>query len=210
MKPIKSILVLALVLVPGVAAAQGYYGRGGGGYYAQPNPIPGGFHDRTGRLMFGFGLGLGYMNDNGDRVTCNGCDATPLTGEGNFHVGGMLSPRFALMLEIQGNIQQIAYNSVQDATLSQTLVMGAGQFWLTPQLWIKGGIGVAHLDVNDNLNGVYYPQADGLALLGGVGFELLSARFFAVDLQGRLSEGSYHGTGDHVTTGSIGVGINWY
>ena len=27
----------------------------------------------------------------------------------------------------------------------RTTLMIAGQFWLTPQLWIKGGIGFAHL-----------------------------------------------------------------
>ena len=36
MKPTKSLFVLALLLVPGLAAAQGYYGGGGPGYCSQP------------------------------------------------------------------------------------------------------------------------------------------------------------------------------
>ena len=46
--------------------------------------------------------------------------------------------------------------------------------------------------------------------MGAVGFELLSARNFAVDLQGRLIQGSYNGLDDSVTSGTVGVGINWY
>ena len=46
--------------------------------------------------------------------------------------------------------------------------------------------------------------------MGGAGFELLSARFFAVDLQARIIEGSYHGLDDNITSGTIGLGLNWY
>jgi hypothetical protein len=174
--------------------------------------VPGGFHNRTGRLAWGVSLGLGYMNDNGDRVTCSGCDAQPLTGEFDFHIGGMLSPRFAVLFELQGNGQQVALDPNNDATLVQVLAMGAVQYWLTPQLWIKGGIGVAHLELNDNVSGITYsPPSDGLGIMGGLGYELMSARNFAIDLQGRLTEGSYSGTtGDHITSGTIGLGVNWY
>ena len=209
MKPINRLLVLAVLLAPGLVSAQGYYGGPGGG---TAPPIPGGFHNRGGRLTYGGSLGLGYMNDNGNQVSCNGCSQQPITVEGDIHIGGMLSPRFALLFEAQVNVQQVSYTGFNDVTLNQDLAMIAGQYWITPQFWIKGGIGAAHVQLIDNAFGasVYDPQADGLALMGGAGFELLSARFFAVDLQGRLAEGSYHGTGDHVTSGTIGVGINWY
>jgi hypothetical protein len=209
MKPIKTLLVLALVAAPALASAQGYYG--GGPSYGPP-PLPGGFHNRQGRLAIGGSLGLGYMNDNGGAITCSGCDVNPVTGEGDFHIGGFIGPRIALMLELQVNVQQIAFDANTDLTLEQGLIMGAAQYWLTPQLWVKGGLGVAHLDVNDNVNGTYSPAASGLALMGGIGFELLSARNFAVDLQGRLSEGAYsnNGNSENITSGTIGVGINWY
>jgi hypothetical protein len=206
MKPTKCLLVLAILLAPGLVAAQGYYAGPG-------QPVPGGFHNRAGRLAWGFSFGLGYMNDNGNRVTCSGCDAQPITGEADFHIGGMLGPRLALLFELQANVQQVALDPNNDATLAQTLVMGAVQYWLTPQLWLKGGIGIAHLDLNDNVNGITYsPPSDGLGLMGGIGFELMSARNFALDLQGRLTEGTYSsgGSSDHITSGTIGVGLNWY
>jgi hypothetical protein len=204
MKPIKSILVLALLVAPGLASAQGYYGGGG------PAPIPGGFHNRMGRLAYGFSFGLGGMHDDGGSITCDNCDYNPIALEGSFHIGGMVSPRFALLGEFQGNVQTLHADLYGDTELVQTALMIAGQFWITPQLWVKGGLGIAYLDVQDNFSGTYSPQDTGLALLGAVGFELLSARFFSVDLQGRLIEGNYHGIDDHVTSGTIGVGLNWY
>jgi len=46
--------------------------------------------------------------------------------------------------------------------------------------------------------------------MGAIGFELMSARYFAVDLQGRIIEGTYNSGNDHVTAANIGVGFNWY
>jgi hypothetical protein len=214
MKPIKLIVVLALIVVPGLASAQGYYG-GGPGY--GPPPLPGGFHDRQGRLAIGGSLGLGYMNANSQAVTCQGCSSTPVTGEGDIHIGGFIGPRLALLFEGQVNVQQVALDPANDATLSQTLLLGAVQYWITPQLWIKGGIGLAYLNYNDNVAGTSTQSDGGLGLMGGLGYELLSARNFALDLQGRLTEGSYSTTDaagnsqrDNITSGTIGVGLNWY
>jgi hypothetical protein len=86
----------------------------------------------------------------------------------------------------------------------------AGQYWLTPQLWIKAGVGFGHIDVQDNYSGTYQPVSDGAAVMGAVGFELLSAQTFALDLQARVIEGSYDGINDHVTSGTVGLGFSWY
>ena len=92
--------------------------------------------------------------------------------------------------------------------MSQNSLMIAGQYWLTPQLWIKGGIGLAHLQADDDY--FTYDVGSGGAIMGALGFELMSARNFAVDLQGRIIQGSYNGLDDSVTSGTIGVGLNWY
>jgi hypothetical protein len=207
MKPIKSLLVLALVCAPVVASAQGYYGPGGG----PGGPVPGGFHNRMGRLTYGGAIGFGGMHDGGSTITtCTNCDVKPLAFEADGHIGGMLSPRFGLMLEVQVNAQTVqrAAFANEDTILSQGAVMIAGQYWLLPMLWVKGGVGIASLQV-DNA----YVTGDfgtGGAFLGAVGVELLSARNFALELQGRLIEGTYHSLNDNVTSGTIGIGINWY
>jgi hypothetical protein len=207
MKPIKSLLILAIVCAPVLASAQGYYGRRGGGY---GEPVPGGFHHREGRLIWGGSLGFGFMHDGGSAVTsCANCDVKPLAGEGDIHIGGMLSNRFALMFEGQVNIQTVhADFNNGDSTVSQAAAMLAAQYWLLPQLWIKGGIGLANLQVDQQF--FVDDFGTGSALMAGIGVELFSARNFSLDLQGRIIEGSYNSLNDNVTSGTIGLGISWY
>lgn len=216
MKPIKTLLVLAamlapLSLAPAVAEAQP------GGYYAQPptNQLPGGFHNRQGRMMFGGSLGLGGMSDRGGDIECINCDYGTVAGMGSLHLGGFLGPRVALMAEVQANIQTLATDGFDDTQLVQSALMGAVQYWITPQLWIKGGLGFANIQVEDTYYGTVGPPKNGLAIMGAVGFELLSAPYFSIDLQGRLLNGSYDGeTGgiqdNSITAASIGIGLNWF
>jgi len=114
------------------------------------------------------------------------------------------------MAELQGNAVTLATDGFDDITLVQSALMGAAQYWITPQLWIKGGIGFANLSVDDTYDGSSTNIDSGMALMGGVGFELLSSQRFSVDLQGRLLAGSYDGIDQQITAASIGVGINWF
>ena len=214
MKPTKSLLVLAFLLAPGVAAAQGYYGSGPGYSSAPSTQLPGGFHNRQGRIMFGGNLGLGGMHDDIGDIDCYNCSDISVQVAG--HIGGFIGPRLALMGELQANAQTLEVDAFGGTeTLVQSALMIAAQYWVTPQLWVKGGIGFANLQVNwsaygDGITDASTQPENGLALLGAVGFELLSARNFSVDLQGRLLNGSYDGINNSVTGLSVGVGLNWF
>lgn len=205
----KKIIVLACLLFPSLAFAQ---------YYSAPPPNaqhPGGFHNRTGRMIYGGNVGLGGMEDNGGDIDCVNCDSLAMQLAG--HLGGFVGPRLALMGELQGNFQTLASDQFTGDTevLTQGALMLAAQYWVTPQIWIKGGIGFASLQVNrsyygdDIVDESTIPE-NGMALMGGIGFEILSARYFSIDLQGRLLNGSYDRIGYNITAGSIGIGINWY
>ncbi|MGE0551277.1 MAG: hypothetical protein AB7O24_22210 [Kofleriaceae bacterium] len=211
MKPIKSVLVLAAVLAPAIAFAQPPGSGGSGGYYSTPpRQVEGGFHDRTGRVMWGINIGLGGMHDRGGDIECDNCAYSTLSGQAAGHIGGMLNPRLGLMAELQGNLQQLEYgvSSDEDVFLTQSALMFAAQYWVMPQLWIKGGIGFAHLQISD---AVFVEDVDnGMALMGAIGFEVFSARRMSVDLQGRLLSGMYKGIDNTITAGSVGIGINWF
>lgn len=211
MQTIRPVFALPILLAYHLAAAQGQDpGQGPGqGYYAQPNPIPGGFHNRMGRSSVGVSVGLGGLHDNGSGVTnCDNC-RNGLAVEFEAHIGGMLNPQFALVLETQLNARTV-HSNIDDAdtVLMQLTLLGGGQFWITPQLWVKGGLGVAHLVADDKY--IVYDYGYGLAALAAVGFELLSARELAIDLQGRLIDGVYNGGSDHITAATLGVGLNWF
>jgi len=215
---LRTIIASAILLaVPAVASAQPGYGPpppGGGGYYAPPQQLPGGFHDRRGRLTLGISLGLGGMKADSGPIDCQGCNYNPITVGIAGHIGGMLNERLALMLELQANGQTIGDSPYGNTTtLVQGAAMFAAQYWVTPQLWVKGGVGAATLQVN--YDDIYGPVAqdqvgEGLAVLGAAGYELLSARHYSVDLQGRLFVGSYNSINDRITSATIGVGMNWF
>lgn len=200
----KKIVILACLLFPSLAMAQ---------YYSAPPPnsrLPGGFHNRSNSLIFGFSLGLGGMSENGEDIECANCEYSSLSGQGSIHLGGFIAPRFALMGELQANVQTLEAGGFEgDATLVQSALMLAGQFWLTPQLWIKGGIGFANLQVQDDYFGDSRPENGG-AIMGAVGFEVFSTRRFAVDIQGRILNASYDSLDSNVTSYSVGVGFNWF
>lgn len=219
MKRTHMLAFAAVLLAPAAAAAQPGYGapppppRGQPqGYWSQPTTLPGGFHDRTGRMAIGFSIGLGGMQVGDSDVQCPSCEYEPIGAEVDFHIGGMMSPRFALLFEVQGNAKTVDDNVFGTTSLVQATAMVAGQYWLTPQLWVKGGIGGASLSYS--YDDGYESQSEdidrGMALMGGVGYELLSARTFSIDLQGRLIAGTYDGIDQQVTSGSVGVGFNWF
>ena len=205
----KKIIVLACLLFPSLAFAQ---------YYSAPPPSaqhPGGFHNRTGRMIFGGNIGLGGMEDNGGEINCANCNS--VAGQAAGHLGGFVGPRLALMGELHGNFQTLSSDRFTGDTevLTQGALMLAAQYWVTPQVWVKGGIGFATLQVDRSYYGdgivdeSTIPES-GMALMGAIGFEVLSARRFSVDLQGRLVNGSYDRIGYNLTGASIGIGLNWF
>jgi hypothetical protein len=106
------------------------------------------------------------MHDRFGDVSCDGCST--VSGQISGHIGGFVGPRLALMFEAQANVQQISMGTFveDDEFLTQSAAMVAAQYWLTPQLWVKGGIGVANLQVNTTFT-ESVPE-NGLALMGAV------------------------------------------
>lgn len=209
MKATRALLGLALLLVPAIASAQRYQP----GYGASP-PMPGGFQDRAGQPMYGGSLGLGGMKLDDQDVTCSGCNYSPIGVEIDGHIGGMLNERFGLMLELQGNAKTVSDNGdYGTVTLSQGAAMIAGQYYVSPKLYLKAGIGAAHLsyDYED-----YYgpagsdPVDDGGALLLGAGFEVYQTRDFAVNVQARIISAGYDGIQKSLTAGTINIGVDWF
>jgi hypothetical protein len=200
----------------GTAEAQpgGYYGPrqpAPQGYYSQPAAGGGsGLHARGGRLMYGFSLGFGGMSVGDKAVECSNCTYNPVAVHVSAHIGGMVNDQLGLMLDVQGNAQTVEERGNGDTILNQTVAMFAAQYWVSPRLWIKGGIGVASLSLQDSASNAQQKVDEGAAVMGAVGYELLSNRGFSVDLQGRFIAGSYEGVDIRTSAGTVGVGINFF
>lgn len=209
---LNALVLLGLAVVVPTLAPSEASAQPGGGYYSQPPPnstLPGGFHNRQGRLTFGFSVGVGGMHDDFGDIECDGCEA--LSGQVSGHIGGFVAPRVALMFEAQANIQQVSQGFFveDDVFLTQAAALVAAQIWVAPQLWVKGGLGLASLQLSDNAGNESQPE-NGTAVMGAIGYEVFSSRYMAVDIEGRLINGAYEGIDNNITAGSVGLGISWY
>jgi hypothetical protein len=208
--------VALLAVAPALVAAQPSAAPRRPSYvapYAAPDIDGQGFFIRRG-IAIGFGIGLGSMGNEDGPFRCVDCGYDPIAVGFDFHIGGMLSNRFALLFELQGTGQTLDYDGTR--SLTQGVAAIAGQFWLMPQLWLKAGIGPSHIAVNidDGYGGTFEQTgADGGAVILGAGYELLSSQHFAIEGQLRAVLSSYKdfaGDRQEVSSGTIGVGFSWY
>jgi hypothetical protein len=179
------------------------YGYGGGGAYQPLAP-----QGRQG-LAIGFGFGIGGMEADSGPIRCDGCTYDPVAAGGEFHIGGMLAPNMALLGEFQ--LTALPLDADNFETLQQVMALAAVQYWLSPMLWIKGGVGLSALGISYNDGTGDSAELDrGIGLLAAVGYEVLHAPRFAIDIQLRLSSGNYNSLDDEIHSGLFGVGFNWY
>lgn len=208
----KRLLAVAALLLaaPHVASAQPGGppppppGQGGGYYYAPPAPA-----DRSG-FTIGAGIGFGVMEDDSGPIECFDCGYSPVAGSFDFHLGGMIAPDLAIVGEVW--IQGQTLDASGANALVQTMIFGAAQFWVTPQFWLKGGLGLSSLSIT--YDDGYQAESDeidsGGAILGAIGYEILHSRDFALDLQLRLGAGFYDGIDEQISSGMFTLGFNWY
>jgi hypothetical protein len=203
---------IAMLIVLGatsVAHAQYYQAPPPPGYYAPPPryaypppPPPRRYNMYRYGLVVGFALGGGAIDtSNCEPNFCGGAFS------GEFHIGGMLNPRLALMLDVWGNFRDFVDPVTgNDDNASQSLWTAALQFWPADILWLKGGLGIAHLQIGDPYGTFDDETALGLLLGGGV--EVVHMANMALDLQFRFGRGFYSVGG--LNNYAFLVGLSWY
>ena len=118
-------------------------------------------------LIVGGGVGGGSMS-------CDGCDSTSGIAA-QFHIGGMLTEKVALVLDGSGITRD-----EDGGTLTSAVSAAAVQYFVSPRVWIKGGVGVGVLQASfDKLSVTSDP---GLGFMGGVGVDLLQKQKFTIEL----------------------------
>jgi hypothetical protein len=196
------IVLLTVLGSVSVADAQGYPPP----YYPPPPPPPpprGVF--RSG-LVFGLSGGVGAIHlDN-----CG--DACGVAGMGEAHLGGMISPRAALLFEVWVADHPWSAGGSSFETIN-TFFTGAVQYWVNDIVWIKGGLGEAEFREDFDIPyGSYYRSTtstnSGFALFGAAGVEVLQSYNFALDIQLRIGNGFY--SGGSAQNYGLMVGFNWY
>ena len=167
--------------------------------YVAPPPV------RRG-LTLGVDLGIGSMEADSGPIRCDGCEGDRAAGSLGFWIGAMLDPRWALLFH--GSFTGQALDDNGDETLINATALVALKWWLSRRLWIKGGLGFASLTISgpfgDDL------VAEGGAGMLGAGFEVVHAPRFSLDLSLTATSSSYEAIDDTISTGILGVGLNWF
>jgi len=170
-----------------------------------PPPPPRGVY-RSGLIVGGaVGLGGFWYSD------CADICGFALSGE--LHIGGMVAPRLALMGDFWASghyFSNDAYNI--DGETYNGIYTLAAQYWLTDNLWVKGGLGFGHLTVTSYYYGTVDDSAFAFMLAGGV--EIFQAYNYAMDLQLRYGNATYTGAGTDsagdTSMLTVMIGFNWY
>jgi len=154
----------------------------------QPGPAPGPFDHNQG-FMIGVGLGPAH-------ATCDNCEGRTSTGL-DFHIGGFVNPRLALMYDIS-----LWIDSDADATLSLASHTFAAQYWAAPAVWVRSGLGFSYGNLETSSG---TSDDSGTAFTAAVGVEVLQHGNFALDLSGRFSALDFDGGSFRLYMALLGV-----
>jgi hypothetical protein len=110
-------------------------------------------------------------------------------GSYTFRLGFGLHPGLILMWDVEGAVWGDRFSSKQ-----QTAHLAALQLFLTNRLFIKGGIGAAHVD---QVGGPQVWEGRwGGAAMGGIGYELLQGWHWSFDVEATVTGAHYAETVD--------------
>ncbi len=160
---------------------------------------------RTG-WIFGIGVGVGSL-----RAECDTCGDAGVAGGLHGHIGYMLRPKLAILLDLWG-----MGHTEDELTVYQNIGVIAARYWFTPALWAQGGLGSAQagykwsgvVTLKDRTETVF-----GVMFAGG--YEFYRRGHWVIDGQLRYGTGFYSGEeqDSYVVKAhslSIGAALSWY
>lgn len=204
-----ALLALAIVSASSAAWAQSYPPPPGAGPGAGPPPSqppstvgPDGYFQRWG-LYGGFGLALGNLSYDYDGADEDQHRAAGVHGD----IGWRINPRVGISLDgfVMFYPEEDYYGDTVILHVVNTIAL---QYWATPQLWLKGGLGLAQLQRSYGDGGPNDVSETVGGLLLGAGYEVLSTPGFSMDLGLRIGTGFYDGA--NVTNAAVTFSVNWH
>ena len=157
---------------------------------------------RTG-WYFGLSLGGGGITSHNQDYRSDPLDAFLA----DIHFGGMVTPQLGIQLELWTAIHD--YGDYDNSQLLLNNVGIAAQYWITPKLWIKAGLGSATQEYQ--VDGQTQSSIDGDSFLAGVGYEFVQRGGMAIDVQLNTTLTSYPDSGaDSTSTTGLKFGISWF
>jgi hypothetical protein len=152
-------------------------------------------------LTGGAALGVGHLG-----CDSNECDKLVEAGGISAHLGGMLSPRLALV----GDLWGMSHKDGR-ATFSQTILTAALRWWPVDVIWLSGGVGVARASFHYDADFVEFMNRSDTVpgFMAAAGVELLHSSTFALEVQVRAGTGVYD-QDERIRNYALSVGASFY
>jgi hypothetical protein len=193
-------IVAAALAMPVTAAAQPGHTPPGKPATGEPSPgeqpLASPLDTHRG-LMIGFSLGAGTVAP----TDCQRCDI-PRGMAVDAWVGWFLRPRLALLYDV---FVVLIADAEEGYSAGNVVASLGAQYWVTPTIWVKGGVGMAELVVATYVG---EGKTRGPGVTAGAGLELLRKGRFAIDIEARVSHGDFDGHG--LTNFGVLLGANWH
>jgi hypothetical protein len=158
----------------------------------------------TSRSGITFGGELGFGTVACDETNDGGCESFNSAPGLDVHLGGMLSPRLALVGDVWG-----MRHAEDHSTFSQAIATAGLRVWLLRSIWLAGGIGAARVSwTYDSGPLSLMDQTDTVpAVMGAIGWELISTPKLAVEVSLRAGAGFYGDSEDKTELRNVQLGI---
>lgn len=145
-------------------------------------------------FLLGGGLGLGGM-----AFSVEGNQEASYDDAGGLQLafGGMLSPRFALGVDLTVLFTRDDHDpSADDLRVFERAIGAWARYWVMPRLWLEAGLASVRAGASNDYEEL--PTYDGAQLHGAVGFEILHQVHWSIDASLRLAAAGY---GDEADVG---------
>lgn len=145
---------------------------------------------------------MGCQTEDGD--DCG--DGVHEAGGFSVHVGGLVTPRLALLAEFWGMA-----HSEDRFTATQVLATANVRGWIAPRLWLQGGVGVARSKLEFDGDIIMATSTSSVvpAASAAIGFELVQTPVFGLDIELRAGSGLYRDD-IRIYNAALGVGASFY
>jgi len=147
-------------------------------------------------ITVGIGLGVGT-------VTCDGCSDSSTEVAFDFHIGGFINPRLAIVYDVGGLVD--SENGTTAVLATNTI---AAQYWVAPRIWVKGGLGASQIRVSNDFGS---DSEFGFGATVSGGYEIIPATHssFALDVNARLSHLDFDELSQSAQMFMVVVGARW-
>jgi hypothetical protein len=167
----------------------------------RPPPPEAGFRTPPG-FVIGFDVGIGVLGG-----FCDECRSTLGGASLDLFSGALIGRRIAVLADLWSLMHLLPADSDERGVVAHTMATVGAQVWLTPALWVRGGIGAGLFSVMARGDDEH---SMGPAAAVAVGNELQHLSGSSIDVSIRLGGGRHEYAGDPALLYDLSAQVGWH